>query len=417
VLVAGNYDGDVLLWDLHAVRKIRQWQPNKFLAWGIDISPDGTTLATGGGDQLIHLWDVATQKMRATLQGHVNEIWALTFSPDGRTLASASKDGTAKLWSTTFKPEEIELAGSFDPLWFSPDAKTLLTLDGDINLQEWDVVRREMIRQIKIPVTNLAKPMRGGANPISSDGKTMAFGMNNGTVEVWDLENTNRTAALSVDGEVVTFSAISSDSRLLAARTRPSAVTRVWDIARGLEVARYTNTARAVAFSPDGTVLAGGTLDHTVKLWSIPTQQEFATLRGHKWIVYDLAFSPDGKRLVSGAIDNTARIWDVVAGREVFVLQGHKSGVHSVAFSPDGKTVATGSTDQTVKLWNAATGQQLMTLREFKADLGSIRFSPDGTTLAAGRESSSSSQRTVQLWRAPSWEQITAVEAKENVEP
>jgi WD40 repeat protein len=141
-----------------------------------------------------------------------------------------------------------------------------------------------------------------------------------------------------------------------------------------------------------------------------------ATLRGHKWGINQTAFSPNGKLLVSGAIDNTARIWDLAAKREVAVLQGHKCGIHSVAFSPDGKTIATGSTDETVKLWNAATGQQLMTLREFKEDLGSLLFSPDGTTLAAGRATFKPGQRTVQLWRATSFPEIEAAEAKEKTE-
>jgi WD40 repeat protein len=60
VLAAGNYDGDVMLWDLPAARAIERWKPNKFLAWGLDLSPDGATLATGGGDQLIHQLSRAT---------------------------------------------------------------------------------------------------------------------------------------------------------------------------------------------------------------------------------------------------------------------------------------------------------------------------------------------------------------------
>jgi WD40 repeat protein len=160
-------------------------------------------------------------------------------------------------------------------------------------------------------------------------------------------------------------------------------------------------------------MLAGSSSDYAVDIWSISTRQKLGTLPGHKWAIIQTAFSPDGKLLVSGAIDNTARIWDVAAKREIAVLQGHKSGVHTVAFSPDGRTIATGSTDETVKLWNAATGQQLMTLREFKADLGLVVFSPDGTTLAAGRAAFDARQRTVQLWRAPSFSEIDAAEAKD----
>ena len=411
VLAAGNYEGEVMLWDLNSARVIKRWKPNKILAFGMDLSSDGATLATGGGDQLIHLWDVGTQKKLATLQGHLNEIWALAFSPDGRMLASASKDGTAKLWSTTLKPEEIQLANSYEPLWFSPDGKTLITFDSDLELQVWDVVRREVIRRIEVPVKNLPKPSVWGAYPMSPDGNKLAVCQPNGTVEIWNLASQRRTATFAADGDDVAHGlAFSSDSRRLAAGDRRSRTTVLWDIAKGQEVARFTNTYRALAFSPDGAILAGSGPDYAVRLWSIPSRQELATLRGHKWAVTQTAFSPDGRLLVSGAIDNTARIWDIAAKREVAVLQGHRSGVHSLAFSPDGKTIATGSTDETVKLWNAATGQQLMTLREFKEDLGSLLFSPDGTMLAAGRASFSARQRTVQLWRAPSFPEIGAAE-------
>jgi WD40 repeat protein len=210
--------------------------------------------------------------------------------------------------------------------------------------------------------------------------------------------------------------AFSFDSRFVAACDAASAAAVVWDLASGQEVARFANTIRPLVFSPDGTILAGTSPDNAVKLWSLSTRQEMAVLPGHKWKIEQVAFSPDGKLLVSGAIDNTARIWDVAAKREVAVLQGHRSGVHSIALSPDGKTIATGSTDETVKLWNVATGQQLMTLREFKADLGSLLFSPDGTTLAAGRADFNVRQRAVQLWRAPSFSEIDAAEAKEKME-
>ena len=282
MLAAGNYEGEVMLWNLPTARVIKRWKPNKTLAFGMDVSPDGTTLATGGGDQLIDLWDVGTQKKLATLQGHLNEIWALAFSPDGRMLASASKDGTARLWNTTAKPEEIELANTYEPLWFSPEGRTLITLDSDLELQVRDVVRREVIRPIKVPVKNLPKPEGWGAYRISPDGRNLAFWVPNGTVEIWNLENLQRTATLPMDEPVLYGFAFSPDSRLLAAAGAGSATARVWDIVKRQEVARFTNTYRALAFSPDGTILAGSSPDYAVELWSISTKQEVGSVaRAH----------------------------------------------------------------------------------------------------------------------------------------
>ena len=66
-----------------------------------------------------------------------------------------------------------------------------------------------------------------------------------------------------------------------------------------------------MAFSPDGTVLATGSHDLTIKLWDVATGRERATLRGHTGNVYTVAFSPDGSLLASGSLDGTVRIWDM----------------------------------------------------------------------------------------------------------
>ncbi len=67
----------------------------------------------------------------------------------------------------------------------------------------------------------------------------------------------------------------------------------------------------SVSFSPDGKYLASGSDDYTVKLWSIESQKEQATLRGHLHTVTSVGFSPDGKYLASGSYDNTANLWSV----------------------------------------------------------------------------------------------------------
>ena len=171
---------------------------------------------------------------------------------------------------------------------------------------------------------------------------------------------------------------------------------RLWDVASGQEkttLQGHIGSVESVSFSPDGTTLASGGADETVRLWDVASGQEKTTLQGHIGSVFSVSFSPDGTTLASGGADETVRLWDVASGQEKATLQGHTEGVESVSFSPDGTTLASGSEDQTVRLWDVASGQERANLQGHTGDVRSVSYSPDGTTLASGSE-----DQTVRLW-------------------
>ena len=214
-------------------------------------------------------------------------------------------------------------------------------------------------------------------------------------------------ATLEGHTEEVASVAFSPDGTLLASGSLDDTV-KLWDVSTERQIATLPGRPPLlVAFSPDGKTLAVGTWDHTVELWDVATQERIATL-GHEVVVsYTVSFSPDGKTLAVGTWDNTVELWDVATQERIATL-GHEAVVNAVSFSPDGTLLASGSRDNTVKLWDVATRERIATLGH-GAEVDAVSFSPDGTLLASG-----SGDGTVKLWDVATRDQIATLKHHTN---
>jgi serine/threonine protein kinase len=189
--------------------------------------------------------------------------------------------------------------------------------------------------------------------------------------------------------------AFSPDGSILA--STDGKTVELWRVSDGILLRileGHTDWVDSIAFSPDGTTLASGSADNTVNLWRVSDGALLRTLQGHASVVTSVVFSPDGGTLASGSWDNTVKLWRVSDGILMRTLTGHTDWVDGIAFSPDGTTLASGSQDTSLKLWRVSNGELLMTLNRHS---GGIAFSPDGTMLASG--SSDDYGNTLKLWR------------------
>ncbi|KAF8453577.1 WD40-repeat-containing domain protein [Kalaharituber pfeilii] len=201
--------------------------------------------------------------------------------------------------------------------------------------------------------------------------------------------------------------AFSSDGQLLASGSRDQTV-RLWSVQRHEAINSFvghSSVVNSVEFSPDAQLLASGSGDQTIWLWSVQRQQAIHTFQGHSNSVNSVAFSPDAQLLASGSDDRTVRLWSVQRHEVIHTFEGHSNSVNSVAFSPDGQLLASGSGDRTVRLWSVQRHEVVHTFEGHSDSVNSVAFSPDAQLLASG-----SGDRTVRLWSVQRHEVIHTFE-------
>ena len=307
----------------------------------------------------MRVWDLTKKPGALVLEGHKDLTWQIAFSPDGHTIASASKDGSVRLWNVA---EGRELATLPHGQWvnwvaFSPDGVTLATADDDSFVRLWNAATGEIVATLS------GHRAVAECATFSPDGKLLASGGKTGEIKLWDSATGQELITLySPDHNLIWSLAFSPDGKyLVAAEGGLEALTintghvlTVWDVSSRQLVKTlpgHASDVRAIAFSPDGKILASGSFDDTIKLWDVTTWQTIATLKTHK--VHSIAFSPDGKRLASGGRDKTIKIWDVATRQELCTLTT-PAEVNFVAFSLDNRVLAAAANDNKVRLWFAA---------------------------------------------------------------
>ena len=363
-VVSTGLDGAVTLWDAKtAAPRGTLWGHSASVGQPV-FSPDGATLYTASDDGTVIAWDIDGYRglRRPFTFTHdrtydpVFDRLPGRFSPDGRLIAVGLKEEGIRLW---------------DAPALNPAGSPLLETGGEVK-----------------------------ALAFSPDGRTLAAVTSSGMATLWDVESRSlRRGPFEVDPLLAVGVSFSADGTMLA--TAGGNSVKLWDVATGAALGGIGDGSGAgdVAFSPTGSLVAfvregwnpttalfegGG----NAEIWDVARRSRIATLQVNAGapdreygLGYAIAFSPDGRMLAAAGDDPLVRLWDVRTGKLIREFeQNVGTAVWTLEFSPDGRILAI-SGEPVASLWNVATGTQMGPRLPGGSRKAMLDLSPDGRRL------------------------------------
>jgi WD40 repeat protein/tRNA A-37 threonylcarbamoyl transferase component Bud32/tetratricopeptide (TPR) repeat protein len=404
--VAFDRDGYGQIWDAVTGR------PTSPLMAGTispTYTPAGDRLVTEN-DYLRSVRDAATGRERGP---RVLAGGTTAFHPDGRTVLTSTFGDRALLWQVSAEAEPLAGRGT-DPKalltgsvanrkWrgFNAFRSGRLRADGQIAVSLADGAGGQELIRLSDPATGRSSGKPASHYPgwvvrvvaFSPDGRCFATGSNpddrhTGELRLWDA-STGRLRFPPVPySNWVAALAFQPDGKVLAAGDYDGLV-RFWDTWTGREIGRPLPQGEMVltlAYSPDGTMIAVGLASERGKsgtrLWDTRTRQPIGELLPSNDPVTRIEFRPDGRALLAGS-DHSLRPWDTTRGQPIGEPMMDES---AGGFHPDGRAFITLGKDGTVKLRDASTGSVLLRLLTSSSPATCAAFRGDGGLVAAGFE-------------------------------
>lgn len=400
ILVSAGWDTMARIWNADTFEPIILLNDHADQVTALAFSPDGGLLACADSNDTVRVWDHAVGKTVGVLRQHDDEVRCLAFAPDGRRIASGGADRLIHVWDPR---QTASLAGKSEiivprfGLALGRDGRRLASTCCGGALQAWDTDSGQLV------------PLGGDENVVqivaaSPDGRWLAGGDIDKRISLWDAATGELHATFMGQKGDVTALAFSPDSRTLASASATDGLVWVWNLDSREPILVIPEAAdncvlEALAFHPDGRLLAAGGIDWlatggsdgALLLWDVVDRSLVASFDGASGSV---SFHPSGRWLASTSLSESVFVWDIETHQQAAELFGHADVVNSAVYSPDGRWLATGSDDRTICLWRvgdyAPSAQH-----EFDTQIKVLCFSPDSRFLFTGNGNTTSYQLDV----------------------
>jgi WD40 repeat protein len=311
---------------------------------------------------------------RARFTSTFGRMWWAAFSPDGRQIVTTD-DRAAQIWDARTHALLFTLPHGCEvyQALYSVDGKRLVTI-GETMVRIWDTSNGALIRDLRDPNEKSGEQAEYFRGAISLDGTLVAaIQVTGATARVWNSESGTLVAELhlhAADSPNLAFDA----SGWLAVADGDE--VRVYDYRTWTQVVAIPGPVRSLAFDGHGR-LATGASNGDVALWTIPSGQRLHALRQLAESVDAIAFSPNGQLVAAGSRDGTMQVWHVTSGMRRSQLNPRHSKILRTEFDPASRLLLAANADGTVVVADVAQGLPVTVLEGPQNVVFAAAFGPD----------------------------------------